>query len=107
MDYLAVCRVCFQSFRSLAVRLCVLRVKFNVRSVSIIVRHISVSDITIFQCSVNYYYKRQERMENLLHKAHDGARVCSSAAKSGHLDVIEWLRTQNLPASWLRHLPDH
>ena len=33
--------------------------------------------------------------------------VCSNAARYGHLDVIEWLRTQNLPASWLRHFRDH
>ena len=33
--------------------------------------------------------------------------VCRYAAGDGHLDVIEWLRTQNLPASWLQYFRNH
>ena len=37
-----------------------------------------------------------------------GMRVlCVYVARNGNLDVIEWLCTQILPASWLRHLPQN
>ena len=47
-------------------------------------------------------HKRKYKFQNLTYYSHDGVSggICDDESKNGHLNVLQWLRSRDLPCSW-------